>query len=319
MKLRLVVFCVLSICSVSSGDTAFECAESFYGQHRWSDAEPLFLSCVSPVSNSEPAADVHVKAGVCRVKTREFRGVRALFSRVIDACMVKLAPEASARAFDQLHRLLVKQNRSAARESLAAQHASAESEFQRRFEAHYVSWKRHCASSRVACSSLIAARIQSDHFKAIVDMGPEVLPLVAEKCMHDTNFHWMGWAWVAVSKIQPDPTVNPWAKDSVKTWWEGGLQLAHARSLLLLRRMRKADEEGRRSVADKTRRGLCSLGIFALPTLFAEVENGKDDVVPLIRSIVDPTVRTAEKETLLAWWKANGERYGIPKGPNTKP
>ena len=202
---------------------------------------------------------------------------------------------------------------------MAIKDPAVEPELQRRFEAHYVSWKKHCASPTVTCSSSVTARIQSDHFKAIVDMGPEVLPLVAEKCMQDTNFHWMGWAWVAVSKMQPDPAVNPWAKDSVKTWWEGGLQLAHARSSLLLRRMRKADEEGRSSVADKTRRGLCSLGIFALPTLFAEVENGKDDVLPLIRSIVGSTARNAGREELLAWWKANGGRYGIPKGQNKKP
>ena len=121
MKLRLVVISVVTICLVSLGDTAFERAESFYGQHRWSDAEPLFLSCAARVPNSVTAADALVKAGVCRVKTRDFKGARALFLRVIDARMVKIAPDPSARAFDQLHRLLIKQNKSAARESLALQ------------------------------------------------------------------------------------------------------------------------------------------------------------------------------------------------------
>lgn len=183
------------------------------------------------------------------------------------------------------------------------------------FDAHYAAWKRHC--EQVKFKSSVNSRLQSEHFQAIVKMGPEALPLVAEKCIQDTNFHWIGWAWTELTRMQNDPAVNPWAKDSIRTWWEGGAELAKARSSLLLDEMKKARKEGREDDAEKARRGLRALGIFSLETLFAELERGNDDVIPIINGVLSGEMQATEKEMVLDWWSKNRRRYIVPRGTIT--
>jgi len=148
-------------------------------------------------------------------------------------------------------------------------------------------------------------------------MGPEALPLVAEKCMQDTNFLWRGWAWTMITKMQNDPAVNPWAKDSIKRWWEGGAKLAKERSSLLLDEMKKARKEGRKQDAEKGQRELRALGIFSLETLFAELETGNDDVLPIINGVLSGEMQATEKERVRDWWSKNRHRYVLPRGTIT--
>jgi len=180
------------------------------------------------------------------------------------------------------------------------------------FDSHYAAWKRQC--EQVQFKSSVNSRLQSEHFQAIVKMGPEALPLVVEKCIQDTNFHWIGWAWTELTGMQNDPAVNPWAKDSVRTWWEGGAELAKARSSLLLDEMKKARKEGRKDDAGKAQRGLRALGIFPLETLFAELETGNDDVIPIIKGVLSGEMQATEKEGVRNWWSKNRRRYVLPRG-----
>lgn len=187
--------------------------------------------------------------------------------------------------------------------------------FRSEFDAHYVAWKRQC--EQVQFKSSVSSRLQSEHFQAIVKMGLEALPLVAEKCIQDTNFQWIGWAWTALTGMQNDPAVNPWAKDSIKTWWEGGAELAKARSSLLLDEMKKARKEGRKEDAENAQKGVRALGIFSLETLFAELETGNDDVIPIINDVLQGELQVTEKERVRDWWSKNRRRYVLPHGTMT--
>ena len=178
------------------------------------------------------------------------------------------------------------------------------------FEIHYEAWKRYC--EEVQMSSSVSSRLQSPDFQAIVSMGPEALPLVAEKCIQDTNFHWIAWAWTTITRMQNDPAVNPWAKDSIRTWWEGGAELAKQRSLLLCEEMNTARKEGRSNDADVARRSIRALGIFSLETLFAELEKGNVDALPIIHEILSRDLQETGSVRVRDWWIKNKKRYALP-------
>lgn len=180
------------------------------------------------------------------------------------------------------------------------------------FETHYIAWKEHC--EQVIASSCISSRLQSEHFHAIVKMGIDALPLVAEKCIHDTNFHWIGWAWTTLTQMHNDPATNPWAKDSVRIWWEGGTELAMQRSSFLLNEMKNARTEGRHGDAHKAQKTLQALGIFSLQTLMEELKTGNSDVIPVIKSILRDELTATDTKEILDWWDKNNHNYTLPPG-----
>jgi len=112
--------------------------------------------------------------------------------------------------------------------------------------------------------------------------------------------------------------VNPWAADSVKTWWEGGAELARERSMLLYEQMKKAQKEGRNEDAAKAQRGLRALGILALETLFEKLEAGDQDALAVIKEILRDDMQVSGKDEVLQWWRKNRGKYTMPKA-STKP
>jgi len=103
---------------VPAGDTASARAEALYKQQRWTDAEAAFLACAAHAPKAATAAGARVKAGICRLKTRDEKGALALFWQVADdPDAAKLAPDAVASAFDQIHLLLLRQEKRPARTS----------------------------------------------------------------------------------------------------------------------------------------------------------------------------------------------------------
>lgn len=102
-----------------AGDTAASAhAETLYRQQRWTDAEAAFLACAAHAPKAATAAGARVKAGICRLKTRDEKGALALFRQVADdPDAAKSAPDAVASAFDQIHLLLLKQEKHPARTS----------------------------------------------------------------------------------------------------------------------------------------------------------------------------------------------------------
>ena len=119
--LTLLAALVAAGAAGAPADTASARAESLYSRQQWTDAETAFLACAARAPGTAAAAGAHVKAGLCRLKTRDEKGASALFRQVADdPAAAKSAPDAAASAFDQLHLLLLKQEKRPAREKLIA-------------------------------------------------------------------------------------------------------------------------------------------------------------------------------------------------------
>jgi len=119
--LTLLAALVAAGAAGAPADTASARAESMYSRQQWTDAEAAFLACAAHAPGTAAAAGAHVKAGLCRLKTRDEKGASALFRQVADdPAAAKSAPDAAASAFDQLHLLLLKQEKRPAREKLIA-------------------------------------------------------------------------------------------------------------------------------------------------------------------------------------------------------
>ncbi|MDD4443409.1 MAG: tetratricopeptide repeat protein [Kiritimatiellae bacterium] len=119
--LTLLASLVAAGAAGAPADTASARAESLYSRQQWTDAEAAFLACAAHAPGTAAAAGAHVKAGLCRLKTRDEKGAFALFRQVADdPAAAKSAPDAAASAFDQLHLRLLKQEKRPAREKLIA-------------------------------------------------------------------------------------------------------------------------------------------------------------------------------------------------------
>ena len=114
--------CGLAAAAPAPKDPELTRAETLYAKQLWPDAEAAFLSFADRAPGGPEAAAALVKAGLCRLKTRDERGALKLFGRVADdPAAAKKAPEATASAFDQSHLLLLKQAKRPAREKLIAE------------------------------------------------------------------------------------------------------------------------------------------------------------------------------------------------------
>jgi len=102
---RILTLLAALVAAGASGvpaDTAPARAESLYSRQQWTDAEAAFLACAARAPGTAAAAGAYVKAGLCRLKTRDEKGAFALFRQVADdPAAAKSAPDAAASAFDQ--------------------------------------------------------------------------------------------------------------------------------------------------------------------------------------------------------------------------
>ena len=112
-----------------------------------------------------------------------------------------------------------------------------------------------------------------------------------------------------------------WAGENLITWWEGGDKFAAARAEFLLHEMREARQEGRTTDERRALVQLADMGMFAFPTLFPELEAGREDVLAVFKMLSECSRFKVEnsREALLAWWKENRKRYALPtQSPNFK-
>ena len=100
--------------AVSRGDDAFR-------HNRWTEAEGLYLDAAGRVPRSPRYAEAMRKAGQCRVKLKDYRKARKHFEAATgDARSRKDSPDEAARAFSELHALLLEHGDAAARERVLA-------------------------------------------------------------------------------------------------------------------------------------------------------------------------------------------------------
>ena len=114
----------------------------------------------------------------------------------------------------------------------------------------------------------------------------------------------------------------PWVDETIAKVWEGGAEIENARAEYLLCEWRAAREEVRTNDVCRAKSALVSLGLFAFPTLFNELQSGHDDVVELLEAVrwrsrwrkelnTDP--KAFDRQTLLDWWAANKKAYELPR------
>jgi len=182
----------------------------------------------------------------------------------------------------------------------------------KRFEESYEAWKAHCESVRM-CSDM-AVRLDSPHYRNIIKMGPRVLPLVVDKCLHDDDEFAppIGHAWVELTKVWPVPGVNPWAETRLQTWLEGGEELATERFGMLYRSLEEKESSGLSEEANKLRKSIRSLGLLALPAMMTRLEDGDEQVQPMIKNLVGEEMGSAtDRDAILLWWEENKNVYSV--------
>jgi len=206
------------------------------------------------------------------------------------------------------------------------------------FEEHYEKWRIDCAA--VATSSLLESRLSSPHFRAIVEMGPAVLPMLVEKSLDDPGFTWGAWAFAEIAHIVPDPKSYPWCAESLSEWWAAGPTRSEDRFAELAARWRglrgggetllwsekavfQTEEQWWKVVHEETElgetfRGLTALGIVILPAVVEATRAGDLDFLWLAREltggqalVIGDTPR-AKADGFLQWWEANKQDWLIP-------
>lgn len=195
-------------------------------------------------------------------------------------------------------------------------------DLRRAFAHHYALWKAHCQG--VTYSSQIEDRLRSPDFEAIVRLGPAILPYIFEKVDEDEGFVWIGWAWGAVTRVSIDPSVNPWAKEPIENWWQGGKSQARTRFESAYTRWRDLKRQGRSQEASRARENIRALGISCLPMIMAGLDTDSEEMLALVEDITGGTADTSGRTTVervkscLSWWARNREAWLIPF-PNTQP
>ncbi|MBN1803649.1 MAG: hypothetical protein JW837_00220 [Sedimentisphaerales bacterium] len=187
---------------------------------------------------------------------------------------------------------------------------------QKTFETEYKAWKKHCES--VSFSSKTSDRLKSQHFRNMVALGPKILPFIEEKSLEDKNFQWTGWLGLYITKINPDPTINPWAKESMFNWWKGGRKQTRERFEFLYQKWKNDKLKGDSVETDKTKNSIRALGIATLPFLIEKIKQGDNELIEVVSKLTDGKVkRNATIRQSLDWWGRDKEDWLIPF-PNTR-
>ena len=185
------------------------------------------------------------------------------------------------------------------------------------FEKEYEAWKIHC--DRIGARSDASARLESQHFKNIVAMGPKVIPYLIEKRLDDPNFVWIGWSWLYVSRVNTDPKINPWAKEKILDWWKEGRNKAKERTESLYKEWKNNKSKNQFNEARNNQDSIRALGIAALPIIIEKIKEGDTEFIETLSELTDNKVKKdATAAECLKWWNENKEDWLVPF-PNKQP
>ena len=207
-----------------------------------------------------------------------------------------------------------------------------------KFNDAYARSVQYAMSPKVLISSDAYAALNSEAYRELEKFDLEVLSLIYEKSKENEDSfskkQISGFEFYARIRI----LYSLWASIThngmfrrrpvwmggvpIREIWEGGDVIAAERTAFLLREMREAEKDGR--VIDKKRaiETLPELGIFALPTLFQELEAGHNDVTNVLKGVewesrlrrpLDVGLKAFDRQSLLDWWAANKKAYELPR------
>lgn len=164
-------------------------------------------------------------------------------------------------------------------------------------------------------------RFDSPAYGELRRQGPSCLARIAGVCTlarrPDGTYSDYGVStnlWVEVTLQNDNPQFNPLAHTDPQLRFDGGRELAKAWTKSLLKGMRRNAESGNIHDAAVLRAAIAAQGIFALPTLFEELEAGAPDLLPVFERIRWPPEDTPEitPQSLQDWWHRNEEKYRLP-------
>lgn len=190
------------------------------------------------------------------------------------------------------------------------------------FDAAYQGWREDC--ERVLHSSDLSDRLKSEHFKSIVAMGLEVLPYIMEKAAEDPDFSWIGWTWLAITRTNTDPSINPWARERIAAWWRGGKKQLNNRFGVVWKQWEGHRLKGEAEKAAEARQRMRALGIGVLPLLIQELDSERTEILQLVEDLTGGKADTAGSDAVnrisacRTWWDKNKEKWLIPF-PNKQP
>lgn len=194
------------------------------------------------------------------------------------------------------------------------------------FESRYVAWKTRVSGNSAYLQSTARAYVDNPEFRAIVGLGPSVIPYIVTKMESDAKSEVLWHAIRRIAKInireKYDPSENrivfpdfpgEGERENIYLyWWRVGRFQTETRFKKLYVQWCKFNGENRREEADKVYRQIVNLGLPVLPCLVGIVDEHSEFVAAVSELTDGAFPKNAKPEECKPWWEKNKERFTLP-------
>jgi hypothetical protein len=201
--------------------------------------------------------------------------------------------------------------------------AQGESNLINEFNIKYKAWKEYVSHPAIMAKSTGSARINNKFFSAIVDLGPNVLPIIVEKMQKDSeaDILWQAIQRIAKVKLEAvyDKTSNkmiyPEYSNACQNvyicWWESGRFQTKSKFVILYNKWKvlKSENKDKEARVELTR--IINLGIPVLPYLIDSVQIHPELMAAISFLSNNEISFNADVATLMQWWENNKQKYLI--------
>jgi hypothetical protein len=173
--------------------------------------------------------------------------------------------------------------------------------------------------------------VDTPAFRAIVDLGPAALPLIAGKMEKDPDayFLWRAIEMIAKVKIErvydrtknsivfPDYPGLERPQNPYVCWWKEGRFKTGERFSELYGKWEASREEKKDKEAQETYQKIIDLGLPVLPYLVDKAAE-QPELVPAVSTLSDGALPpTATAADCRQWWERNKQKFELP--PRSQP
>jgi hypothetical protein len=206
---------------------------------------------------------------------------------------------------------------------------AGESTLESDFNAKYLAWVE--VRSEMGYMSDTFGWADTPAFRAIVDLGPAALPLIAGKVENDPRADFLLQAIQIITKVKitevfdhaqyrmvcPDyPELEP-SQDPYWYWWNEGRFKTGERFSELYGKWRALREEKKDKEAQETYQKIIDLGLPVLPYLVDKAAE-QPELVPAVSTLSDGALPpTATAADCREWWEKNKQKFELP--PRSQP
>jgi hypothetical protein len=216
---------------------------------------------------------------------------------------------------------------------IMAQNKLIEKEFEERIDI----WEKSIAESQKQFPMLSTPKIDNSYFKEIVNMGPQILPLLIKKIHANGNAGYLGPIVSTISKTHiqsyfdkqtkeyhfpdyPDFSYVPLAyrkdkKEYVNIWvywWTNGRK----KTVELFQKKYDALQEAKKlktaKEIDENYKNIQDMGVVIIPEIISKIKLGEKDLIPIFAYLIDNQVSsTASSQECEKWWLDNKDKYKV--------